>query len=111
MKTTTQTEKINRIFEILKIWLQVKEDKRQKEVIKEYSVWSNIIHKHTEVYITNSYNLINAKNCISPFSDIKIQFNDQIVEIVGNNFKYQIACDQILTMQKRFQKIKELKVN
>lgn len=106
----TQTEKLNRIFELLVTYLQVTETKCKKYPLKR----SNYLNMKGEIYqypytiFFNSYNFDNVNNCISPFSDIKIDICKEYITIIGDYFDYTFALDQILTIYNRFKKIKEL---
>jgi hypothetical protein len=102
----TQTEKLNRIFEIICTCLQVTETE-----IKKYPKEINTIfcgHPGYTIYF-NSFNFDNVKNVISPFPEIKIAITPEKIVIYNNvNLKYVFAPDQILTVYNRFKKIKEL---
>ena len=99
----TQTEKLQRIFEILVTNLQATETSSKKDYTWEYNN-----KKRYWAIIFNSCNFDNANNINIPFKDIDLQITKDFISISGNNYKISFPPDQLLTIQNRFKRIKEL---
>ena len=95
----TKSEKIKMVFEKLMVYLIPKEIKRQTE-----TYWATDNKRHTYTIIKAECNFINSKNINLPFEDILLEVNEENILILGENFEYNFAPDQILTIWKRIKK-------
>jgi len=100
----TQTEKLQRIFEILVTNLQATETSSKKDYTWEYNN-----KKRYWAIIFNSCNFDNANNINIPFDEVNVNITELQIVINGPDYNFTFATDQLLTIKKRFDKIKELK--
>lgn len=104
VKHFNKTDKIKFVLDKLCIYLQATET--SKKYTPPYYYYSK--SPGYTIY-TNTCNFDNAENINIPFNGIELKVTEEFINIKGSDFDFGFAPDQLLTIQKRFKKIKELK--
>ena len=106
INTYSQTEKLKFIFEKLITYLSPIETSKQRDWTNDPG--HNNVKRWWTIYFAECI-FRNKDNIKIPFADISLDITEEMITINSENFRYEFAPEQILTMYKRIKKIKNTK--
>ena len=103
LQPITQTEQLKFIFDKLMTYLSPVETSKTRDYT--YDPGHDDIKRWWTIYFAEC-NFMNKDSIKIPFAGISLDITEEMITINNENFRYEFAPEQILTIYKRIKKLK-----